>query len=108
MGALVTDLALWLSGLSFAIAVLAAVIAIAEHYRAERAEAALCLKQSDTINVVSGVAGNVTRVIAALDQAATRINQQEAMIRAVAAASTPPAIPVGQVHIVVPGPRTAQ
>ena len=36
------------------------------------------------------------------------LRTQDGMIRAVAAASVPPAYPVGQVHIVVPGPRTAQ
>ena len=59
-----TELGLWLSGISFMVAVLASVIAVAEHRRAVRAEDALqahCRKHGEAIiDLVAGL-GEVTR-----------------------------------------------
>ena len=91
----------FLAGMSFVLACIACAIAIAEHLRAERVEKALLAQASE---ITSGLAA-IGRSNA---DAWKELRAQDGMIRAVAAASVPPAYPVGQVHIVVPGPRTAQ
>lgn len=101
-------LAVYLAGLSFAIAVLALVIAVAEHRRAVRLEGEIAKGLTDCYNDVVKLSRQGADQAGLIEKLASADVELDRMIRAVAAASTPPAIPVGQVHIVVPGPRTAQ
>lgn len=87
-------LATFLAGMAFAIAVAACLAVKQEQERARSCERALSSAMSEQAELVRLLAG--------------KNYDLEQMIRAVAAASVPPAIPVGQVHIVVPGPRTLQ
>lgn len=92
----------FLAGMSFVIALIAVVIAIAEHYRAERVE-----------KVLLDAVETFTRLIAAQSQQLEDLRKEDGAldqtIRAVAAASVLPSIPAsGKVHIVVPGPGTKQ
>lgn len=80
--------------MSFIIAVAACFAVHQERARAQSCERALHAAMAEQAELIAKLAlENV---------------DLERMIRAVAAASLPPAIPVGQVHIVVPGPRTLQ
>jgi len=101
-------MSLFLAGMSFVIALLALIIAVAEHQRAQRAEEKIARAfnaWSDDVTKLALQGAEQAELIAKLASADITLDQ---MIRAVAAASTPPATPVGQVHIVVPGPRTLQ
>lgn len=89
-------------------AVMVAVLRVAEHRRAERVEKALLASQTALRDAFLECSGDLVKLA---KQGATLAEQDvrlEAAIRAVAALSTPPAVPAGQVHIVVPGPRTLQ
>lgn len=91
-----TILAAFLAGMSFVIAVAACVAARDERLRAQRCERALSAAIAEHVKMIASV-GSQAAVL-------------EDMIRAVAAASVPPVLPVDQskVYISVPGPRTAQ
>ena len=89
-----TIIVTFLAGVSFAIALAACLAVKQEQERARSCERALSSAMSEQAELV--------RIMAGKDY------ELEQLIRAVAAASVPPAIPVGQVHIVVPGPRTLQ
>lgn len=86
----------FLSGMSFVIAVAACVAVRQEQARARSCEQAL--------------SGAMAEQAALIVKLASSDGDLERMIRAVAAASTPPVLPVDQkqVFISVPGPRTRQ
>lgn len=89
-------LAAFLAGMAFIIAVAACVAAHRERTRAQSCERALSKSMEEQGQLLLAV---------------SRDNRSlEAMIRAVAEASIPPAFPVDQskVFISVPGPRTRQ
>jgi hypothetical protein len=106
----------FVAGMSFVIACVALVIAIAEHRRAERVEKLLIEGQHDAnqahsrlLTAVAGLSENQARAVSNLETVTNRLVDQERMIRAVAAASLPPVYPAGdKVQIVVPGPGTMQ
>jgi hypothetical protein len=105
-----TDLGLWLSGVSFVLALAGFAIAVAEHRRAERAETALAASQEKlwaSILRSDELSGQQAKLVADLAQQDVTL---ERMIRAVAAASTPIALPSDskKVFISVPGPGTLQ
>lgn len=103
-----TAIAVFLAGMSFVLAVIACAIAIAEHRRAEQCEATLAKAVNDCYADVTRLATQGATQAALIEKLAAADVTLDRMIRAVAAASTPPAIPVGEVQIVVPGPRTMQ
>lgn len=84
----------FLAGMAFLIAVAACLAVQREQERAQGCERALHAAMAEQAELIFKMAKNHQDL--------------ERMIRAVAAASVPPVYPVGQVHIVVPGPRTAQ
>lgn len=87
-------LATFLAGMSFVIAVAACVSAQQERERAQSCERALNAAMTEQAAVLATLAKND--------------GDLEALIRAVAAASTPPDVPIQRVRIMVPGPRRAQ
>lgn len=83
----------YLAGLSFVIAVVALGIAVAEHYRADRAEQVLLDVQATLGAAIRAQGEDLTRLArqgVALAEQDVRLNR---LIQAVAAASVPPAIP---------------
>lgn len=84
----------FLSGISFVIACAACLAAHREQERAQSAERALHANLTEQCDVMMKLAKQDLEL--------------EALMRSLAAASFPPAVPVGQVQIVVPGPRTLQ
>lgn len=98
----------FLAGMSFVVACIACAIAIAEHLRSERVEKALLETQARHSVFIRDATANLATIARSNADAWKELRTQDGMIRAVAAASQPPAYPVGQVHIVVPGPGTLQ
>lgn len=105
---MIHDLSIYLAGFSFAIAMLAVVIAIMEHYRAERVEQGLLRAERLHAEALLQHGEDLTKLArqgVALAEQDVRLNS---LIQAVAAASAPPSVPVGKAYIVVPGPGTQQ
>lgn len=104
-----TILAVYLAGMSLVIALLALMIAVAEHRRALRIETAfeqVQRRQGEDILKLFSDGATQAKLTA---QLAEQDLELQRLISAVAAASAPPSFPsTGKVYISVPGPGTQQ